>query len=151
HVVNFPLVPIRRAPHAGNRRQLALFLADVRLESQMTMMAVAVEMVNDREARILAVVVDAGDVDEVVAAERLFGEGAHLDDPPGVRELQRDLAAELHGFGDEIVEPGFELLGKFESGHGKRELKPRMNTDEHGSENVLCCRSNPCSSVFIRG
>ena len=92
HVVNLALMPIRRPPYAGDRRQFALFLAYLGLEPKPAKMTVAVKMIDDREARIVAVIVHAGDIHQVVKAQLRFGKGANLRHPLGVGHPQRDLA-----------------------------------------------------------
>ena len=80
HVVNLPLVPIGRPPDGRDGRQLGLSSLTSSLEPQMAAVPEAVELVNHRPARVVAVIIDAGDVHEVVEAQLAFGEGANLRD-----------------------------------------------------------------------
>ena len=59
HVVNLALMPIGRAPDVGDGRQLGFLLAHIGLEPQMAVMAVTVKVINHRQARIVAVIIDA--------------------------------------------------------------------------------------------
>ena len=59
HVVDFALVPIRRAPHADDGRQFGFFLADAGFEPQFATVREAAQMINIRPARVFAIVVNA--------------------------------------------------------------------------------------------
>src|SRR5579871_1091651 len=85
-------------------------------------MAVTVKLVNDGETRVVAVVVHAGDIDEIIEAEVFFGDRADFGDTAGISDSQRDLATELDGLGDEIAEPGLELIGEFEGVHSRIDI-----------------------------
>src|ERR1051325_6781110 len=117
HIVNLALVPIRRAPDANHSRQLRLFFAHACLQPQMRLRLHAVKLVNDRPARVFAVVIDTRNIEQHVEAKRLFRELADLCDTLGIRHDQSRLAAKLRRFGKQIAEPGFELIGEIERGH----------------------------------
>ena len=110
HVVNLPLVPIRRAPDPGHSRRLALLLAYVGLEAKRAQVAITIKVIHEREARVVAVVIHARDVHEVVKPQLPLGHGANLRHPLGVGDLQRDFAPELDRLGNQAGEFGFELL-----------------------------------------
>src|SRR6266446_4888699 len=68
HIVDLAFMPIRRAPNGGDRWQFSFLLAYGSLETEILQMTVAIEMIDQREARIVAVIVNAGDVDQVIKA-----------------------------------------------------------------------------------
>jgi hypothetical protein len=57
------------------------------------------QMINDRPARVFAVIIEAADVHEVIEAQFLR-EFAHFDDSFRVGQLDCDFAAKLRRFGD---------------------------------------------------
>ena len=69
HVVDLALMPISRPPDARDGRRLGRLLGQVGLKPKMTAMAVAVELVNQRETRIIAVIVYAAEIDEIIEAQ----------------------------------------------------------------------------------
>jgi hypothetical protein len=76
------------------------------------------EFVNDGPARVIAVVVDAGDIEEEVEAKLGFGGQADLGDVGRVSEGQGDLAAKLGRTLQERGETIEELTGEFLGLHG---------------------------------
>ena len=68
-------------------------------------------MINERPARVFAIVVEAADVHEVIEAQFLFGEFANLRDSFRVGGLEGDFAAKLRRFGEHVPESGGELFG----------------------------------------
>jgi len=107
HVVNLPFMPVRRAPDAGHGGQFGFFLAHVRFHTEMAMMPVTVKMINNRPARVRAVIVNAAHVHQEIKAQFLFCKLADIRDAPGIGQLHRDFGAELHWLGDTITEPRF--------------------------------------------
>ena len=75
-----------------------------------------VQFVNHREARIIAVMIQRADVDEVIKPQLALREFAHLHDLVRVGEIKREFPAKLHGFGDEFPKLTFNLLGKIRGG-----------------------------------
>src|SRR5437763_3900774 len=119
HVVNLALVPIGGLPNRSDAGQLGLLLAHIRFETEMTAMAVAIKLINHGKTRVVAVIVHAADVHEVIEAEFLFREPADPGDLLRIEQFQRDFAAELLRFGQQIAELGSQFLGEFKSSHGK--------------------------------
>ena len=73
-------------------------------------------------ARIVAVVIQHADVDEVIKTQLAFREIAHLHDLVRVGEIKREFPTKLHGLGDEFTKLIFNLLGKIRGGgHGNQE------------------------------
>src|SRR5438094_4677861 len=69
HVVSLALVPVRGRPNVGNGIDRADFLRDLQFESQVDSVRHRVKMINDFEPRLLSVVVDAGDVEQIIERE----------------------------------------------------------------------------------
>ena len=100
HVVDFAFMPVGRAPHSDDGRQLGFFLADLGFEAQFRATDQAAQMINDRPARVFAVIVQAADIHEVIEPQFLFGESAHFGDVFRVGEFDRDFTMKLGRFGD---------------------------------------------------
>ena len=77
-------------------------------------MAVAVKLVYHRPAGVVAVVVHAAQVHQVVEAQFLSGEGTDGVDLPGLEHSQRDFAAEFGGFRQQIVKLCLQFLSEFQ-------------------------------------
>ena len=77
-------------------------------------------MINDRPARVFAVIIETADVHETIEAQFLPGEFANFRDAFRVGELDGDFAAELRRFGERVPELGLELIGEAERCHGER-------------------------------
>src|SRR5437879_4111967 len=95
HVIDLSLMPISRAPYADNRGSLPFLFANIGLQTQVPQMAVAIKVINQCIARVIAVVIDARDVYQVIKPKFLFGEPAHFRNPLNVRDLQTDFPAKL--------------------------------------------------------
>src|SRR6266478_5347145 len=54
HVVNLPFVPISRAPDANDAGCFPLFFTHLGLEAEIAKMPIAIKMIDQREARIIA-------------------------------------------------------------------------------------------------
>src|SRR5262245_43456454 len=80
-------------------------------------MAVAVKMIDQRPARIIAVVVNAGNIHEEIKAERLFRELADFRYPVRIRQVQSDLATKFNRSGDQLAESGDNLISEFGRRH----------------------------------
>src|SRR5262245_9433139 len=74
HVVDFPLVPISGFPNRRDTRSLGFLFRDVRFQTQVASMPIAVEVVYKREAWVLPVVIEACYVHQVIETEFVFGE-----------------------------------------------------------------------------
>src|SRR6185503_17328535 len=118
--------------------------------------------VNHRETRVVAIIVHAADVDEIIEPGFLFRESAHMGDLPGVENLQSDFAAKLGGFSQQTAEAGLEFLNEFQSGHGvvsgTKPVQVRSQTatlsgaPARGSLATLACNlSNPSRRASGRG
>src|ERR1051326_9199 len=104
HVVNLTFVPLGGPPYIGDGWQFRLLLAHVCFQTQITKMAISIEVVNDRESRVLAVVIDAGDVHQVIKSQVSLCEGANLRDLLRIAESERDFPAKLGRFRDIVAE-----------------------------------------------
>jgi hypothetical protein len=111
HVVDFAFVPVGSPPHCGKGGHFAFFFGNLGIEAQIAEVAIAVKMINEGKSRVVTVVVDAGNIDEVIEAKFRFSEGANIGQPLGVGELECQLASELGGSGKQVAEPGLKLLG----------------------------------------
>ena len=128
HVVDFALVPVDRAPHANDAGQFGFFLAHVGLEAQFTAGREAAQFINHRPARVVAVIVEAAHVHEIIEAKLLLAEFAHGDDLFRVGNFDRDFATKLRRFGDQIAELFLQFLRLFQKIHNSEKL----TTDGHG-------------------
>src|SRR5207249_553582 len=102
--------------------QLALLLTDLQFQPQVFEVCVPVEMVDQRKSWVFAVIIDAGDIDEVVEPEVCFGEGANLGNSPRHENLAGHLATKLHWIRKRIAKLGFELLREVQSVHFRFEM-----------------------------
>ena len=100
HVVDLALMPVAGGPHAQNRWQRGLFLAHVGFDAQFRVVHEIAQMINQRPARVFAVIINAGDVHEIVEPQLGFGEAADFRDLLRVGQLDRDFAAKLLRLGD---------------------------------------------------
>ena len=66
----------------------------------MTAVAVAIKMINQRPTRVLAVIVNARDVHEIIEPKLPFRERTDFADPFGIRHPDRNFAAKFRRFGD---------------------------------------------------
>ena len=111
HVIDFPFVPICRAPYSGDSGYFPFFLGDIGFQSQIAAVPIAIEMIDKAEPGIVAVIVDARDVHKVIKAQFLFGKLAHLWHSLRRRYPQADLASEFDWLGNKLAKFGFKLLG----------------------------------------
>src|SRR5205814_1002568 len=102
-----------------------IFFAHISFEAEMAAVAVSVKLINHRKTRVVAVVVHAADVHEVIKSELLLRGRANVGDLLRVGQYQRGFTAESGGVGQAIAEPGFQFLSKFQSRHEKN-LKFQM-------------------------
>ena len=107
HVVDLALVPVSRAPDADDGRQFGFFLAHVGFKPQFAAAYEAAQMINDRPARVFAVIVHTAHVHEIIETQLLFGEFTDFDDALGVADLEGDFAAKFRRFGDDRAKLGF--------------------------------------------
>src|SRR5277367_2155912 len=73
-------------------------------------------MIDDCPARVFAVVINTGNIDEIIEADA-FGELADVKDGVGIGDFQGDFATELRWLGDDVTELGLDFVGGFEGGH----------------------------------
>ena len=66
HIVRLALVPIGGAPHAGDGGDFAVLLGDGGFQPQVLLMRNAAQFVHHREARILAVMIECGNIDQII-------------------------------------------------------------------------------------
>src|SRR5882672_9867332 len=130
HVVNLAPVPIRPGPDCRYRWQFAFFFTHVGFEPQMAGLIVSGVMINHREPWIVAVIIEAADIHQVIAVELFLAEPAHLDDAFGIAQPHCKLPAKFLRLGNQLSEARFEFVGKFERGHNRpfRSLGPRVST-----------------------
>lgn len=76
HIENLSFVPISRAPDTNNTGQLAGFFRHVGLEPQMTIVTIPGKMIDKREPRILAIVMEPSAVP--LAPYGCTGEGVSI-------------------------------------------------------------------------
>src|SRR5688500_14903417 len=81
-------------------------------------MRVAVELVDNREPGILAVIIHAADVDKIIKAKGLPGKSAYVGDSIRVAQLQRDLATKFDGFRHEVGKLSAQPVRLFLGSHG---------------------------------
>ncbi len=82
------------------------------------MVAHSIQMIYKRKARLFSVIIDAGDVDQVVKPEDLLRVPANFPDSLRGFERQTDFATKLNRFRKAVLKLGPELVGKIEWGHG---------------------------------
>ena len=70
----------------------------------MTTVAVPVQLVNHHPARVIAVIIDAAQIHEVIKSKLLLRPGADFGDPFGVSDLHRDFAAKFGRLRDQVCE-----------------------------------------------
>ena len=100
-----------------------------------------VELIHQLKPGLLAVVVDAGDIDEIIEIEIVFGVLADFNDLLGVTDFDRDFAAKLRRPGNQVCELRLNLFCEIGRSHSIEKLKPRMEPDGHGP----LLRVTPCS------
>ena len=100
-------MPVGGLPDRHDGGQLGFFLADIGFEPQFVAVRQAAQMINHRPARVVAVIVHAADIHQVVKTQLIFGEFADLGDAPGVAEVEGDFAAKFRRLGDDRAEFGF--------------------------------------------
>lgn len=81
-----------------------------------------VEVIHDRPTRVVAIVVNARNVHEIIEPQFLLRERADFHDAFGLGEAQGDFAAKLRRLGNQISEPGFELFGEVEGVHSWKQV-----------------------------
>src|SRR6266567_8230157 len=95
HVINLALMPVSGPPNTDNAGNLTLFLTDISLKAEVLQMSVTIHVIDQREARIVSIVVHARNIDQVIEAELLFGKLANFGNLFRVRDLKCDFAAEF--------------------------------------------------------
>jgi hypothetical protein len=123
HVEYLALVPIGGAPDGGDGGELGFLLADEGFEAEMLAVIDTGEFINDQPARVLAVTVNAAEVEQEVEPERLPGSLAYLGDAFGVEDIQGDLTAELGLLPEQAGEAVLQFAGEFNRAHGLRWLR----------------------------
>jgi hypothetical protein len=74
-------------------------------------------MINEREARIVSVIIETADIDEIVAVQMFLRETAYLHNPFRVAYVYGKFAAELGRFGDQLSKLRFKFPGEFKRSH----------------------------------
>lgn len=117
HVERFTFVPISRAPNSTNRGNFSFFLGEICFKTQMLQVAVPVKLVNEGEPGLFAVIIDRGEIHEVIKPEFFFGERANLDDSLLVFDCQCQFSAKLDRSGDKLSKMFNEFVSQISGAH----------------------------------
>src|SRR5262245_5667617 len=90
----------------------------------MAVMPVAVKLVNHRPAGVIAVIVDAGNIQDGIETEIGFGESTDVGDAFGVVEGDREFVTELDGCRHEITELAFQFCRRLKCAHCELKIAP---------------------------
>src|SRR5437773_2160656 len=87
--IHFEAVGLR--PDSYHTRQFRLLLADIGLEPKIDGAPQAAKVVDHGPTRVVAVIVDAADIDQIIERQFLFRESADLGNPFSGSCLNRNL------------------------------------------------------------
>src|SRR5262249_50333373 len=117
HVINLTFVPIGSAPDPRYAGRFPFFLRNRSFETQILMMAIAIEMVHKSKPGIFAVIIKTGNIDKVIEPQFSLGIGAYLGNSFGIRDSNTDFAAKLNRLPNQTREPRPKLIRQFNCRH----------------------------------